>query len=109
MTYHLLTGATGLLGSYLLRDCLRAGQPIAVLVRPTRSESARQRIDTILTRWERETGSTLSRPVVFEGDLGQSDLGLDARSLRWIEANCRSVIHNAASLTFHGANRQGES
>ena len=44
--YHLLTGATGLLGSYLLRDSLLAGRRMAVLVRPSKSESAVQRIET---------------------------------------------------------------
>ena len=49
MTYHLLTGATGLLGSYLLRDCLRQGHRLAVLVRPSKRESGRQRIEAILS------------------------------------------------------------
>ena len=33
MKYHFLTGATGLLGAYLLRDNLRAGRRLAVLCR----------------------------------------------------------------------------
>ena len=53
MAYHLLTGATGLLGSYLLNDFLVAGLRVAVLVRPTKLESARQRVESIMTRWER--------------------------------------------------------
>jgi len=108
MTYHLLTGATGLLGSYLLRDNLRAGHRVAVLVRPTRHESARGRIETILARWEKETGLVLPRPVVLEGDLSESDLDLDARSLQWIVDHCDSVIHSAASLTFRGVDPKGE-
>ena len=46
--YHLLTGATGLLGSYLLRDFLLAGRRVAVLVRPAKRESARQRVENLL-------------------------------------------------------------
>ena len=41
MAYTLLTGATGLLGRYLLRDLTLADVPLAVVVRPTRFESAR--------------------------------------------------------------------
>ncbi len=108
MTYHLLTGATGLLGSYLLRDCLRQGHRLAVLVRPSRRESARERVEAIVSRCEAELGTVLSRPVVIEGELTESDLGLDGAGLGWISRHCRSVIHNAANLTFHGSGREGE-
>ena len=108
MTYHLLTGATGLLGSYLLRDCLRQGHRLAVLVRPSRRESGRQRIEAILSRCEGDLGTVLPRPVVIEGELTEADLGLDQAGLHWISRHCRSVIHNAANLTFHGSGRQGE-
>jgi hypothetical protein len=39
-----LTGATGLLSRYLIRDLLYAGDSVAVLVRPTAAESARFRV-----------------------------------------------------------------
>ncbi len=108
MPYHLLTGATGLLGSYLLRDGLHAGHRVAVLARPSRYESAKQRIETILARWERELGCALPRPVVLEGDLSEVDLDLDSPSIEWISRHCNSVIHNAASLTFQGSDPDGE-
>ncbi len=106
--YHLLTGATGLLGSYLLRDFLLAGRHVAVLVRPAKRESARQRVESLLRHWEVMLEEPLPRPVVLEGDLGDADLGLDNRTLRWIERNCESVFHNAASLVFRGDDPAGE-
>ena len=108
MPYHLLTGATGLLGSYLLRDGLRAGRRMVVLARPSKHESAKQRVETILARWEQELGRKLPRPVVLKGDLGQVDLDLDSPSMSWISQHCDSLIHNAASLTFQGSDRNGE-
>ena len=48
MSYCLLTGATGLLGSYLLRDGLLAGHRMALLVRPSGSASARERVEDVL-------------------------------------------------------------
>jgi thioester reductase-like protein len=48
MAYMLLTGATGLLGGYLLRDALRLDMPLAVVVRRTVAQSARRRIDAVL-------------------------------------------------------------
>jgi thioester reductase-like protein len=106
--YHLLTGATGLLGSYLLRDFLLAGRRVAVLVRPAKRESARQRVENMLRHWELMLEAPLPRPVVLEGDLGDADLGLDNRTLAWIERNCESVFHNAASLVFRGDDPAGE-
>jgi thioester reductase-like protein len=108
MGYFLLTGATGLLGSYLLRDGLRAGLRLALVVRPGRFESARQRIENILARHECEIGFRLPRPVVFAGDITQPMLGLDQRATAWVARHCEAVIHNAASLSFEPGDRQSE-
>lgn len=108
MPYHLLTGATGLVGSYLLRELARTERSVAVIARSTPRESARQRIEDIMVRWERELGYLLPRPVVFEGDLLQPDLGLSAEAARWLARNCHSVIHSAASMTFQADPRRGE-
>ena len=108
MGYLFLTGATGLLGSYLLRDLLRAGQRLAVLVRSTKIESASQRIESLLARWEKQAGYALPRPVVLEGDLSRPDLGLGDSLIEWASRHCDSVMHNAASLTFYGKSREGE-
>jgi thioester reductase-like protein len=108
MAYCLLTGAAGFLGSYLLRDCLRAGYRMAVLVRSAGGESARQRIDASLARWEKETSRALPRPVIFEGDLCRPDLGLSESDRRWIGRHCQAILHSAAKLTFYGKDRQKE-
>ena len=50
--YTLLTGATGLVGRYLLRDLLMRGQRVAVLVRPSKRQTAQQRVAGICQRWE---------------------------------------------------------
>ena len=92
MSYHLLTGATGLLGNYLLRDLLLKNIPVAVLVRPNRKQSARQRIEAALCAWDTELGVALPRPVVMEGDIALPDLGLDAVNIRWAAEYCSAVI-----------------
>lgn len=106
--YYFLTGATGLLGNYLLRDLLRADRQVAVLVRSTRKLSARQRVENLLAKWDAESGEPLPRPVILEGDITQPDLGLDAVDLRWVSEYCTAIIHNAASLTFQATSPQGE-
>lgn len=106
--YTLLTGSTGLVGRYLLRDFLQAGHYLALVVRPHGKARVEQRVESILQHWEQETGDFLPRPVVFAGDVAEPGLGLDRDACRWISQNCDRVLHNAAVLTFHGSDRQGE-
>lgn len=108
MAYVLLTGVTGLVGRYLVRDLLQAGVRVAALVRPSRRQTARQRMETLLAEWEEELGCLLPRPIVLEGDISEPDLGLDAASLRWVAEHCDSIIHNAASLQFVATSKESE-
>lgn len=98
--FTLLTGATGLLGQYLLRDLLESGQQVAVVVRPSRSGDARRRIESVMGRWDRLAGRYLRRPVVLSGNLHEPGLGLAESDRAWLGRNCRAVLHNAASLSF---------
>ena len=99
--YVLFTGATGLLGEYLLRDGLQGGLRYAVVVRPTRLESARSRIESMLARCEKTLGVSLPRPVVLEGNLSEPYCGLSKENRQWVKQHCRAVLHNAASLIFY--------
>jgi thioester reductase-like protein len=101
MAHLLLTGGTGLLGNYLIRDLLKAGRELALLVRSTRKEPAHARVESLMARWENEDGCRYPRPAVLPGDLTQENLGLDPSTRRWVARNCDAVLHNAASLTFH--------
>jgi len=100
MAYRLITGATGLLGSYLLRDLLLKNESIAVLVRPTRQRSGADRVDCLLSHWEECWKRNLPRPVVLEGDIRDPLLGLDETDQGWLSRNADRVLHSAASLTF---------
>jgi len=84
-----------------MRDLLERGQRLALLVRGSKRESAFERIEAILQYWERLSGETLPRPVLIEGDIRQSCLGLSASDKRWVAKHCNSLMHSAASLTFH--------
>lgn len=99
--YLLLTGSTGLLGRYLIRDLLLAGRRVAVLARPSRKETAGQRIEAIMQMWESELGRTLPRPICLEGDICSEQLGLNRASRDWVAEYCSTMLHSAASLTFH--------
>ena len=104
----LVTGATGLLGTYLVRDLLLDGRNLAVVVRRSRKQSAADRVEAILGHWEEVLGRPLPRPVILEGDLTQPLCGLSADARNWIAGHCDEVLNNAASLTFRGSDREAE-
>lgn len=107
MDYLLLTGCTGLVGRYLLRDLLQAGARVAVLARNGRSEPALDRVEAVMDYWEQLAGRALPRPVVLAAELCEPDLGLSASDEAWIARRCRSIVHCAASMTFR-EDRRGE-
>src|SRR5579864_7758553 len=96
----LLTGATGLLGRYLLKDMLLKAHPAAVLVRDSRKGRAADRIAQIVAFWSERLHRRLPTPIVLNGDLGQVALGLTAADRRWLGRHCQTVIHSAANLSF---------
>ena len=106
--YTLLTGASGLVGRYLLRNLLMDDCRLCVVVRSGKTETARERVESILQMWERELGRPLPRPVIFAGDVTLPRMGLGQDEYRWLQRNCDRVLHNAAVLTFYGSDREGE-
>ena len=105
--YTLLTGATGQIGTYLLRDILLAQKPLAVVVRASGKQSGQQRIDGIISKWESEIGRDLARPVCLEGDTTREYFGLSQRDRQWVRDHCSTLIHNAASVAFGKRNVAG--
>jgi thioester reductase-like protein len=96
----LLTGATGLLGQYLLHDLLSKAHPVAVLVRDSRKGRAAERVARNVAFWSERLRRKLPTPVVLNGDLGRVDLGLTAADRHWLGRHCGAVIHSAADLSF---------
>ena len=72
--YVLLTGSTGLLGRYLLRDMLLEGRQVCVAVRAANDREATTRVDSIIKEWESELNCILPRPVCFAGELSGGKL-----------------------------------
>ncbi|TWT57518.1 Linear gramicidin synthase subunit D [Thalassoglobus neptunius] len=108
MDHLLLTGATGLLGRYLMKDLLKNGVKLAVLARPSRRTSPEARVEAAMRVWDNILGEQLPRPVVLKGDINSPDLGLSNTDIKWASENCSSMIHNAASLSFVSTGRDSE-
>ncbi len=99
----LLTGSTGLVGGLVLAKLLSCGIPVAVLVRGNRRQSATERVESLMRHLEARFDRLFVRPVVLSGELCASGLGLSETDQCWLTANCGSVIHSAASLSFRPA------
>lgn len=106
--YTLLTGATGLVGRYLVRDLLLNGHNLAVVVRPSKKCAPRERMEQILQHWEEELGRPLPRPVVLSGDIAEPGFGLSDEERSWVRNHVDKIIHSAAILEFYGSDRSGE-
>ena len=104
----LITGGTGLVGQFLLKDLLLKNEPIAVVVRPGKKVSSSDRIEWIVKHWEKKLGQNLSRPVVIGGDISKPNLAISDDDVDWMSKNCDRVLHNAAILQFVGEHRAHE-
>ena len=96
----LITGASGMVGSYVLAELLRRGEACAVLVRPKGQRTASERVDQILRRFEQRWQVQLGRPQVLTGDLNQRNLGLGSPDRQFVTEHCNRILHSAASLSF---------
>lgn len=97
-----LTGATGFLGSYLIKDILdREAQPIKLIahVRNARdTKAALERLQRSLRGyglWRDERSARLSCVV---GDLAKPKLGLDESTWLRLSQEVDAVIHNGATV-----------
>jgi nucleoside-diphosphate-sugar epimerase len=96
----LLTGATGFLGRYLLRDLLRAGHAVAVLVRDSHMAPAADRVKELVAFGSASSRISLPAPTLLVGDLTTPGLGLDGADRRWLATHSGAVLHAAAHLGF---------
>ncbi len=98
--YTLLTGATGFLGRYLLRELLAAGRHVAVLARDARSRPAEERVRELLAAWPEPPRDRSANPVVLAGDLDAPHLGLSLAQRAWLARRCSCIVHAAADVAL---------
>ena len=97
----LLTGATGFLGAFLLRDLLQQTQAeIYCLVRSADSESAKKRIQSSLESYLIWDESSSDRIIPIAGDLSQPLLGLSEEQFRVLASKIDVIYHNGAFVKF---------
>jgi nucleoside-diphosphate-sugar epimerase len=92
----LITGATGLLGSHLVKAIAEAGHKVTVLVRPKKGRERFQRI----VRWLEIPEDRKHRIQIIEGDLLAPRLGLSESKHASLAESVREIIHCAAETSF---------
>lgn len=107
-SYILLTGATGLLGRFLLRDLSAQGRKVAVLVRGNKTANAEDRVNDLLRDWHEVAGAYVEKPLILQGDITLPGLGLSVADRDWVAANVDEVVHSAANLSFARREADGE-
>lgn len=93
MSHTLVTGATGLIGRWLVPELTRLGHDVVALVRNADSRRGEY------TDWIARHGGDPSRVTLVPGDLAAPDLGLDAAG-RALVAGSRDVFHAGALMQF---------
>ena len=97
-----LTGATGFLGAYLLRELLERGTgDVACLTRAQDPEAAMQRLKANLQRYELWEDRLAARIVPLCGDLAAPRFGLAEESFRRLAERVGRIVHNGALLDFN--------
>ena len=111
----LLTGATGYLGAFLIRELVHGtGAQVHCLVRARDEEHARERIRAMMTEmriWD-DAYSARITPVI--GDLAQPRLGLSDQAYAALSETIDVIYHSGALVNFiypyehlKGANVEG--
>jgi thioester reductase-like protein len=96
-----LTGATGLLGAYLLDELLqKTGAEVHCLVRAEDAEAARQRLIKHLTGYELWLPEFSSRVHAVPGDIALPHLGLARDVYDELAAKCDVIFHSAGSTNM---------
>ena len=97
----LLTGATGFVGAFLLRELLRrTDAKIRCLVRAPSPDAARKRLQEVADTYRLGLDPDDARVVAVPGDLGEPGLGLDP-ALRGSLAESTDMIVHAGAHVHH--------
>ncbi|MDQ3763993.1 MAG: amino acid adenylation domain-containing protein [Actinomycetota bacterium] len=93
----LLTGATGFVGAFLLRELLNRTQAkIYCLVRAVSAEAARKRIQDVADIYQLNICPNDPRIIAFAGDLAEADLSVDPALRATLIAEIDTIVHAGA-------------
>ncbi|WP_425320527.1 thioester reductase domain-containing protein [Pantoea coffeiphila] len=98
----LLTGATGFMGAYCLRDLLNEKhvRQVFCVVRASDNQAALRRIKDNLTQYGLWQASFSDRIIALAGDISRPQAGLDNVIWQRLSEECDVIFHTAAHISF---------
>ena len=94
----LITGATGIMGSWVLGEAIKRGYDPVILMRDGHPSRARERLVAVLRLQDLE--GYIDKVKVVYGDTRLPDLGLDVKEVAHLRTTLSGMIHCAASTSF---------
>ncbi len=102
MKIHIITGATGFVGGYLVDTLLKRGENVWIIVRPLDNVSAhiraKEKFHTYIEKWPHTF-------KVIEGNIMVEGLGIKQSIIEELKNNTVVFWHLAANLSFSTANK----
>lgn len=102
---HIVTGATGFVGSYLAYEMLARGYTLILLARNKNEKSGAERIEDNLRRFSGKPSFLKERYTVISADITKPGLDIDPPSLQKLQ-NVAAVWHCAALSRFSTAHEK---
>ncbi|WP_431225774.1 amino acid adenylation domain-containing protein [Serratia sp. L9] len=103
----LLTGATGFVGRFLLRELLDSTPgKIYCLVRGQSRAESLQRLKSILEQWSLWREGDEQRIIVLHGDIKAPQLGMDEHTYASVSKDVGVIFHSAVSIFRYGLSGQ---
>lgn len=95
-----LTGATGLVGSYLLKTLLNYNYNVIALARSKNKKKAKERVFEMLAFWNRGHLKRINNLEIFEGDITKYNFGINEQDLVRLKEKTEEIIHCAAITSY---------
>ncbi|MFI1399323.1 thioester reductase domain-containing protein [Streptomyces sp. NPDC020681] len=95
-----LTGATGFLGAFLLKELLARGLVVHCLVRAADADAGLERLKATLGTYEIIDDVDLDRVRVVTGDVTKPRLGIAQEAYDGLAGRIDAVYHSAAKVNF---------
>lgn len=112
----LLTGATGFLGYFILKELLENSPELEVfcLVRADSTQAAEVRLHETIAKYGLLSAELMRRVIVLKGDVSVSRFGMSTDAYIDLASSIDAVVHSAAWVNFiepykrlHGSNVKG--